>query len=103
MNTLQALFGVVNIVLQLVVWILLAQIILSWLIAFNVISMRNQTVRQISHGLDRLTYPLLSPIRRVLPEMGGLDFSPMVLLLLIWFIRQGPLEDLQRFVMTAAQ
>lgn len=81
MNTLPAILSVVFLVLDLIVWILVAQAILSWLLAFNVISFRNQAVRQIAYSFDRLTAPLLAPIRRVLPDMGGLDVSPMVLIL----------------------
>ena len=88
MNTLPALLSVFFLILDIVVWTLIAQAILSWLIAFNVISPRNQTVRQIAYGLERLTAPLLAPIRRVVPNMGGIDISPMVLIIAIIAIQR---------------
>jgi YggT family protein len=68
-------------VIQLVIWIIIAQVIISWLVAFNVINTSNQFVRSLLTGLDRLTEPMMRPIRRVLPDLGGIDLSPMVLIL----------------------
>lgn len=81
MNTVQALLGIFTMVIQLVIWIIIAQVIISWLVAFNVINTSNQFVRSLLTGLDRLTEPMLRPIRRVLPDLGGIDLSPMVLIL----------------------
>ncbi|MDT7935189.1 MAG: YggT family protein [Sphingomonadaceae bacterium] len=83
MNTLNALLTIFFMVLTVITWLLIAQAIISWLIAFNVISLRSDGVRQIAYGLERLTDPLLRPIRRVLPNFGGVDISPLVLILLI--------------------
>jgi YggT family protein len=63
--------------------IIIAQAVLSWLIMFNVVNMRNDFVRSIYEAMSWLTEPLYRPIRRVLPDFGGLDFSPLVVLLLI--------------------
>ena len=68
-------------------WIVLAMVIMSWLIAFNIINRQNDIVRQISYVLYRLTEPVLGPIRRMLPDLGGLDLSPIVLLLALQFLR----------------
>ncbi|MBA4758508.1 YggT family protein [Sphingosinicella sp.] len=81
MNTVAALLGIFTMVIQLVIWIIIAQVIISWLVAFNVINTSNQFVRSLLTGLDRLTEPMMRPIRRVLPDLGGIDLSPMVLIL----------------------
>ncbi|WBX84859.1 YggT family protein [Sphingosinicella microcystinivorans] len=81
MNTVAALLGIFTMVVQLVIWIIIVQVVISWLVAFNVINTGNQFVRSLLTGLDRLTEPMLRPIRRVLPDLGGIDLSPMVLIL----------------------
>lgn len=81
MNTVTALLGIFTMVIQFVIWIIIAQVIISWLVAFNVINTSNQFVRSLLTGLDRLTEPMMRPIRRVLPDLGGIDLSPMVLIL----------------------
>ncbi len=84
---LLSIFNVVDLLLQVVMWIIVAQAVISWLVAFNVINTHNQFVRSILIALDRMTAPLYRPIRRILPDFGGLDFSPMVILLLIYVLR----------------
>jgi YggT family protein len=61
-------------------YVILATVILSWLMAFNIVNPHNQYVRQISYALRRLTEPFLGPIRRFMPDLGGLDISPVILL-----------------------
>ena len=78
-----AVLDILNMLLNVLWWIIVIQAILSWLVAFNVINTHNDFVRQALYALDRLTEPLYRPIRRVLPDFGGLDFSPFVVLLLI--------------------
>ncbi len=75
-------------VIQLYTYIVVATVIVSWLIAFNVINLHNPVVRQITYILGQLTEPLLDPIRRVLPSLGGLDISPVILLLLLYFLQR---------------
>jgi len=82
-----ALFQIVDVLLQILWWIIIVQAILSWLVAFNVINTHNDFVRSFFHALDRLTRPLYRPIQKILPDFGGIDFSPMVVLLLIYVIR----------------
>ena len=72
-------------------YIILATVVISWLRAFNIINSGNPSVRQIESVLDTLTEPILSPIRRVLPNLGGLDFSPVVVLFIISFLEQSAL------------
>ena len=78
-----ALFQIIMILLNVLWWIIIVQAIMSWLIAFNVINTHNEIVRSIWIALDRLTQPLYRPIRKVMPDLGALDLSPMVVLLLI--------------------
>jgi YggT family protein len=85
---MRALLDVVLLALQLYVWLLIASAILSWLIAFNVVNTRNSVVATIWDFLYRITEPLLRPIRNVLPYLGGIDLSPVVLLLIIFFIER---------------
>jgi YggT family protein len=84
---LLALFGVVDLLLRVLSYIIIAQAIISWLVAFNVINTYNDFVRSFLGALDRITEPLYRPIRRILPDFGGIDFSPLVALLLIYVIR----------------
>lgn len=70
-------------ILNIIWWIIVIQAILSWLVAFNVINTYNDFVRSIFVALDRLTAPLYRPIRRILPDLGALDLSPLVVLLVI--------------------
>ena len=75
--------------IDLYFYVILATVIISWLTAFNIINYSNPYVRQINGVLRQLTEPLLAPIRRVLPNLGGLDFSPIVLLLGLQFIKRA--------------
>jgi YggT family protein len=85
---LLALIDVVIILLKVVWWIIVIQMILSWLVAFNVINTYNDFVRGLMRGLDRITEPVYRPIRKLLPDFGGLDFSPMVVLLVLWILNR---------------
>jgi YggT family protein len=82
-----AIFQIIDLLLNILTWIIIIQAILSWLVAFNVINTYNDFVRQVLYALDRITEPLYRPIRRVLPDFGALDLSPLVLLLLIYILR----------------
>ena len=81
-------------VLQIIIWIVVVQAILSWLVAFNVVNTHNQFVRTVLTTLDRLIEPMLRPIRRFMPDLGGIDLSPMVLILLLIFVRDVLLRGL---------
>jgi YggT family protein len=85
---MRVILDVILIVLDIYWWVVLATIILSWLIAFNVINTRNQVVDQIWRVLLALTEPVLKPIRRILPRMQGIDLSPIVLFLIIFALQQ---------------
>ena len=82
-----ALFQIADLLLDVLTWIIIIQVILSWLFAFNVLNTGSGAVRTITMALDRLTAPLYRPIKALLPDFGGIDFSPLVLLLLIKIIQ----------------
>lgn len=85
---LAELIGFTIYVLQLLIWLIIIQAILSWLVAFNVVNTHNRFVYSVLHGLDRILSPLLRPIRNLLPDLGGIDLSPMVLILIIMLIQR---------------
>ena len=82
-----ALFQTIDLALNIYTWILIASAIFSWLYAFNVVNSSNQFVNSIGLFLHNVTDPVLRPIRRLLPNLGGIDISPIILLLIIFFIR----------------
>ena len=85
---MRALLDVLMLALQLYVWLLIASAIMSWLIAFNVVNTRNEVVRTIWNFLYQITEPVLRPIRNLLPNLGGIDISPIILLLIIFFVQR---------------
>jgi YggT family protein len=85
---MRAILDIILIVLDLYVWLLIASAILSWLIAFNVVNTRNQFVATITDFLYRITEPVLRPIRSAMPDLGGLDISPIILILIIMLIQR---------------
>src|SRR5271154_5509026 len=87
-SAMRAVLDIILIVLDLYIWLLIASAILSWLIAFNVVNTRNQFVAAVAEFLYRITEPVLGPIRRRLPNLGGLDISPIILILIIIFIER---------------
>jgi YggT family protein len=88
MNMVAELLGFLVYLLQLFIWIIIIQAVLSWLVAFNVVNTQNRFVRSLLNGLDRLLNPLLRPIRRLLPDLGGIDLSPLVLILGIMLVQR---------------
>src|SRR3954462_12019407 len=83
-----ALVDIANLLLSIVTWIIIIQVILSWLLAFNILNVSSGGVRTVIVVLDRLTAPIYRPIRRMLPDFGGIDFSPLVILLLIQVLKK---------------
>ncbi len=86
------LLGILAILLDVVWWLIVIQAILSWLIAFNVINTGNDIVRGIWMTLERMTDPLYRPIRKIMPDFGALDLSPMVVLVALIILR-GPVMN----------
>jgi YggT family protein len=83
---MRAVLDIILLILQIYIWLLIAAAVLSWLVAFNVVNTRNQVVHMIGDMLYRLTEPLLRPIRSMMPNLGGIDISPVILILLILFL-----------------
>ena len=81
------IFGLIDMVFDLFIWILIISVVMSWLISFKVVNTTNRFVYLIADFTYRITEPALRPIRRFLPNLGGLDISPIVLLMVIWFVR----------------
>ena len=84
---MRAIVRVLLLAIELYSYILIASAILSWLVAFGVVNMRNEAVRSIANFLYQITEPALRPIRRILPNLGGIDISPIILLLLLYLIQ----------------
>ncbi|HEY4070712.1 MAG TPA: YggT family protein [Sphingomicrobium sp.] len=85
---LAAIVSIADLLLDILWWVIIVQVVLSWLLAFNVLNVHSGGVRNFIVALDRLTAPLYRPIRRILPDFGGLDFSPLVILILIQVIKK---------------
>ena len=84
---MQSFLAIFNLALDLVFWIIIIQAILSWLVAFDVVNLRQRFVYQVWGSLNRLTEPLYRPIRNILPDMGGIDLSPLVVLFGLYALR----------------
>jgi YggT family protein len=80
------ILGFISFLLWLYIYVLIAYAVLSWLIAFNVVNTRNQFVHGVVEFLYRITEPVLGPIRKMLPNLGGIDISPIIVWLIILFI-----------------
>ncbi len=85
---MRAVLDIILLILQLYWWVVLAMIIMSWLISFNVINTRKQFVESVWRILNQLTEPVLRPIRRVMPNLSGLDLSPIILFIILFFIER---------------
>jgi YggT family protein len=99
MGIVIALLDIVQMLLWVLSILIIAQAVFSWLVVFNVINTSSPFVRAVWTALEKITEPLYRPIRRIMPDFGGIDFSPIVVLLLIWVISRllGGVElDLQR-------
>ena len=92
-------FQILFILLNIVWWIIVIQAVLSWLIAFNVINTHNDFVRSVWQALDKMTRPLYAPIRKIMPDFGALDLSPMVVLLLLYILQTVVLPAMMRAVL----
>ncbi|UKK86327.1 YggT family protein [Sphingopyxis sp. BSN-002] len=95
------LLDIVAILLNILWWIIIVQAVMSWLIAFNVINTHNDFVGQLWYVLDRITEPLYRPFRRIMPDFGGLDLTPMAVLILLIIAQQAVLPYLYRLGMQA--
>ena len=85
---MRVILEIILIVLDIYWWVVLAMIVLSWLIAFNIINTRNQFVDAVWRAVNSLTEPVLRPIRRIMPKFSGIDVSPIILFILIYLIQR---------------
>jgi len=93
------IFFIAGALLSLLWWAIIISAVLSWLVAFDIINLRNNAVRQIAEFLDRVTDPVLRPFRRIIPPLGGVDISPIIVLLIITGVRSILLPALHRGVL----
>jgi YggT family protein len=96
---MHALLKLILLVIDLYIWLLIAQAILSWLLAFGVVNRYNRAVAVIGDFLYRITEPALRPIRRFLPNFGGIDISPIILILLLYFLKALIAEDIAPYLL----
>lgn len=82
-----ALLNLLVTLISIYVWVLIIGVVLSWLIAFNVVNTQNRFVYLVADTVNRLTEPALRPIRNILPNLGGIDISPVILILLLFFVQ----------------
>jgi len=92
------LLSFISYLLQLYVYVLIAAAVLSWLIAFNVVNTRNQLVGSLAEFLYKITEPVLRPIRNLMPGFGGLDISPVIVILIIFFIQAVLIPNLAKLL-----
>ncbi|RYE78121.1 MAG: YggT family protein [Hyphomicrobiales bacterium] len=93
-----ALLQTISMLLNIVWWIFLIMIIMSWLINFNVINTRNQFVATVWRIVNQITEPILRPIRKIVPPVGGLDLSPIIVFVIIFFLQSFISNDLPRIL-----
>ncbi len=92
------LLSFISYLLQLYVYVLIASAVLSWLIAFNVVNTRNQFVAAVAEFLYKITEPVLRPIRNMMPNLGGLDISPIIIILIIIFIQSVVIPNIAKLL-----
>ncbi|HEY4201205.1 MAG TPA: YggT family protein [Devosiaceae bacterium] len=93
-----ALLQTISMVLTLIYWVFLIMIIMSWLISFNVINTRNEFVAGLWRIVNAVTEPILRPIRRIIPPVSGLDLSPIIVFIIIFFLQSFVANDLPRML-----
>ena len=94
-----ALLMTISMILTIIWWIFLIMIIMSWLINFNVINTRNQFVASVWRIVNQITEPILRPIRRIVPPVGGLDLSPIIVFVIIFFLQSFIANDVPRMLL----
>ena len=97
-----ALLQIVQLLLNLVWWVIVIQAVLSWLIAFNVINTQSDFVRTVWNALQKITEPLYRPIRRIMPDFGALDLSPLVVLLILYILTNIVIPNIAQNYLVAA-
>jgi YggT family protein len=93
-------FFVIGALLQLLIWAIIVSAIMSWLVAFDVINLRNRFVYSVSRFLDAVTAPIMRPVQKVIPSLGGVDISPIIVILLLQGAQSYLLPALQLFLLS---
>jgi YggT family protein len=91
---MNALLWLINTLIEIYIWLLIGQAVLSWLLAFGIVNRYNRVVAMLGDMLWRLTEPALRPIRSFLPDLGGIDISPVILILILWFLQRLLIHDI---------
>ena len=94
------LFIIVDVLVQAVIWLIIAEVIVSWLVAFGVINMRNHLANQVVRMLESATRPILRPVRRIIPPLGGLDISPMIVIVVLGAAERALLPPLHDWLLS---
>jgi len=97
---IEFVFVILHYLIQAVIWVIIANAIISWLIAFDVVNLRNRIVRQIVSFLDAVTRPILRPLRRVIPTLGGIDISPVIVIVVLSAVDQVLLPALGNWLIS---
>lgn len=100
MQLVTTIFNLLDIIVNLYMWCFIISAIMSWLIAFNVINTGNRLIYMVGDTLYRLTEPMLRPIRNLLPNFGGIDFSPLIAILILLFLKDGILRQVYIWIAT---
>ena len=100
MQLITTVFNLLDIIVNLYMWCFIISAIMSWLIAFNVINTGNRLIYTVGDTLYRLTEPMLRPIRNLLPNFGGIDFSPLIAILILLFLKDGILRQIFIWIAT---
>ena len=100
MQLITTVFNLLDIIVNLYMWCFIVSAIMSWLIAFNVINTGNRLIYTVGDTLYRLTEPMLRPIRNLLPNFGGIDFSPLIAILILLFLKDGILRQVYIWIAT---
>ena len=100
MQLITTVFNLLDIIVNLYMWCFIISAIMSWLIAFNVINTGNRLIYMVGDTLYRLTEPMLRPIRNLLPNFGGIDFSPLIAILILLFLKDGILRQVYIWIAT---
>jgi YggT family protein len=90
-----AFYNLLDTVIRIYIWLLLASVVLSWLVTFNIVNRHNRFVYVIGDFLHRITEPVLRPVRNLLPSIGGIDISPVIVILALYFLRDLAFEYLR--------
>ncbi len=100
MQLITTIFNLLDIIVNLYMWCFIISAVMSWLIAFNVINTGNRLIYMVGDTLYRLTEPMLRPIRNLLPNFGGIDFSPLIAILILLFFKDGILRQIYIWIAT---